>query len=108
MVVGDEPQLRARVPRSHVGGDEACKQKGVMAQPKYPGGMNGEGKVGLRVTEGVEQRLGSEGREGLFSLHSVLTGKRKTMLGVLTCLFSLRLHAASSLEASSSGLILIR
>jgi hypothetical protein len=60
MVVGDEPQLRARVPRSHVGGDEACKQKGVMAQPKYPGGMSGEGKVGLRVTEGVEQRPKAE------------------------------------------------
>lgn len=60
VVVGDEPQLRARVPRSHVGGDEACKKKGVSAQPKYPGERSGEGKVGLRGTEGVEQRLKAE------------------------------------------------
>lgn len=34
VVVGDEPQLRAGVPRGHVGGDEACKQKGVTKVPR--------------------------------------------------------------------------
>lgn len=60
VVVGDEPQLRARVPRGHVRGDEACKQKGMTAQPKYPGGRSGERKVGLRGAEGVGQRLRAE------------------------------------------------
>lgn len=72
------------------------------------GGVRGRGGGGEERREGVEQRLGSEGREGLFFLYFVLIGKRNIKLGVFICLFFFRFYVVSFLEVSFFGFIFIR